>query len=131
MYLRMFIATMLFTALLAPACKKGGSTTGKYTGKVVLMACGTIVVDIAGTTGTGGGATWVSGSTTYNNAIRVDNYCYVVEKGIQQGDTISFNTSQDNVSPGKSCAMPLCATFAQNPGPSNATFVTDLQKVSP
>ncbi|QKJ31904.1 hypothetical protein HQ865_19755 [Mucilaginibacter mali] len=130
MYLRLFITTLLFIALSAPACKKGGSnTTGQFTGKVVVMACGTIVVDIAGATGTGGGATWVSGSTTYNNAIRVDNYCYVVQKGIQQGDTISFNTSKDNISPGKSCATPLC-TFL-GPGPSNATFITDVQKVSP
>lgn len=127
MYQRLFIIALAVTLLSVGACKK--TKTGRYTGKVVLMACGTIVINIAGAAGTGGGSTWVSGSTTYNNAIGVGNYCYVVGKGIQTGDNISFNTSEDNISPGESCATPLCYVMNTNPGPSKTTFITDLQKL--
>lgn len=125
MYSRLLITALAVIALTAQACKKGSSqtSTGLLTGKVILMACGTAAIDIEGTAGTG--SHWGNETLSYNNAVTVNNYCYLAEKGIHTGDTVTFSISKENTEPGAPCAVTMCLIA----GPENHVYITNLQKI--
>lgn len=124
----LLITGCLCIMLFSGACKKTKNTPGSFNGKVVLMACGVIGIDIEGTTGTGGGAPWTTDNgVTFNNVVSVSNFCYMVDKKLKTGDTITFNITEQNVSPGSNCAVAAC--FIKGPGKSTV-YVTDVAVVN-
>jgi hypothetical protein len=120
----LLITGCLCLMILSTSCKKGKTTpVGIFKGKVVLIGCGVVAIDIEGATGTGGGVVWTSGGVTYNNAVTAKNFCYIVDRNVKNGDTITFNITTENVSPGPNCAVPQCYIS----GPiSSPVYVTDV-----
>jgi len=121
-------AAILALIVLATAtCKKNSAEpVRQFKGKMVVNACGLFVVDIDQAAGAGQGQAWTNNSVTYKNAAGVGNYCYMIDSNIALADSISFNISATNVSPGSNCAIPACAITAN---PVKTIFLTDVVKI--
>ncbi|GAB3910881.1 hypothetical protein [Mucilaginibacter boryungensis] len=108
------------------ACKKNDTSTA-LTGKIIIARCGTIVIQIDGAAGNGGGTAWTNAGATYTNAATIGNYCYLSGLGIKAGDNVSFKVVKENPQPNASCITEYCLAS----GPSARIYVTDVVKTGP
>ncbi len=117
---KIFLITGFALSLCGADCNKnkGGLV---YTGTIFYMGCYNVGLDVDGATGTGGGIKWKD----HTNAVAIGNRCYLLNKNVKAGSTITFKISDTNIEPGTNCPVTDCTPDLDVP--SSKIFIYDIK----